>query len=135
MIRTRITGDNLIDLADEILDETIAPVKAVAEQAGGILLADVQRRLRTRSGETAPEGEAPAYQSGDLLNSFRRLPVRVKENTVTSGIESSEPFGKVNGLEYGRVTPEGKQVKARPFLRPAEEAVQSKVDALAESLL
>lgn len=135
-VNVKIEGDRFIDLSDEILEESLAPVKEVVKQGGALYLGEVQRRLKLRTGETAPEGEAPAFQSGELQRSFKQLPVRVSGNTVTSGIRShGQDFGKINGLEYGRVTPEGKQVKARPFLRPAAEAVQPQIDALGESLL
>lgn len=134
-VYVRVEGEKFIDLVDEIQDETIGAAKELAAQGGDLLLADVKRRLKSRSGQPAPAGESPAYQSGELHNSFRRLPVKVKENTVTSGIRSSEDYGKVGAPEFGYVSANGKQVKARPFLRPAEQAIQPELDKLAESLL
>lgn len=134
-VRVRIEGEKFIDLVDDIQEETLAPARELAAQSGDLLLSDVKRRLKARTADPAPPGEAPAYQSGELHDSFKRLPVRVRANVVSSGVRSSEDYGKVGALEFGYVTPAGTHVLPRPFLRPAEEAIQQQIDKLAGELL
>src|SRR5690606_15435712 len=142
VIRVEVRGESLIDLADDVTDETLPVVKDLMRRASDSLLSEVRRRLRTRQGpEPSPPGEPPAQQTGALARSFERMPVRVRGRTVSGGIRSTEDYRKIGALEYGGVrTPKGTQgsewakrkvrsalksqgtfhIRARPFLRPSE---------------
>lgn len=146
MINVQLYGDKFIDLTDEITEETRAPVMQMARNAGRALLFEVRSLLRRHAhvygpllpGQTrarsSPPGLPPAYQKGDLYHSFKLLNTRVKENTVTSGIKTDQG-AKANSLEYGEVLADGTHVPPRPYMRPAEEAVQKFIDADAATLL
>lgn len=133
-IRVTIEGDNLIDLVDEIEEETLPIALNAVDRAADVLLGKTQELLRRRRGpEPAPEGQPPAEQKGDLAKSFVKIKPRVSGRVVTSGIRSNEDG--VNRLEYGATDSRGIVTKPHPFLRPAVEAAEPVVTKLLEDAL
>lgn len=135
MIRMEIAGDSFIDLTDEIVDDARAPLVEMATKASDVMLERVKRALHTRVSQPSTEGEAPAYQSGELWRSFSRMATRVRGLFVQGGIKSTLSFEEVNSVEYGHVTKGGRHVGPRPFIRPTEDAMSGDVQQIAETVL
>lgn len=130
MIRVEVRGDSLIDLADEVTDETRPKARKAMREALNLFAAEIRRLLAIRTGEVSREGQPPAQQTGDLLRGVRVASVRVRGNTVMGAVEvgKHEDIEKVQGLEFGATGDDGRVLKPRPFMRPAEENVQTAVD-------
>lgn len=133
-IRVEVHGDSLIDMADDITDEEKPRVRKIVREASTMLRARMQRILRARSGEPSAPGQAPAEQTGELANSIREIGTTVRQNIVRGGVEvgKEEDIEKVQSLEFGAVGPDARILAARPFMRPAEAAVEARVSRLAE---
>lgn len=135
MMRIQVRGDDShIDMADEVVDESIPIVKKAANEVGDAFLLDIRSRLRRRQGPgSAPAGESPAEQTGELARGMRRLAARVRGRVISSGVRhTSMTFEEINSIEYGAVGPNGRVSKARPFARPAEEALEKKAAGIFE---
>ena len=133
-IRVEVYGDSLIDAADEILEEIEPRAREAVREAADMLLNEVRRLLRLRSGPpAAPEGEPPAKRTGELLKSFRRIPVSVKGRVVSSGIQSNHPGA--NRLEFGVVDKLGRRTLPHPYIRPAMERMEGPITAFLERAL
>ena len=130
-VRVRLYGDYL-DLADELRDELVEPAKAVVSEARDVVLAEVKRLLQLQRGRPSPAGAPPAYETGDLLRSFRKLRTSVSGGTVSAGFSSSDPG--VNRQEFGGRDSRGIVVPARPFVRPAFERMRGEVQRILETL-
>jgi hypothetical protein len=134
-IKVVVHGE-VLDLADELQDDFHRDAKAVVEEGAGMLLGDVQRRLRQRSGTfrtAAPEGEAPEFDVGDLYRSFKLIAPRVTGRVATSGIRSDHPGA--NRLEYGKTDVRGIRTLPHPYLRPAMEAMEEPIGRLLQERL
>lgn len=133
-MRVFVGGDDLIDLVDEITEETLPIAVDAVDRGADVLLAKTQELLRRRRGpESAPEGEPPAAQTEALVKSFRKLKPRVQGRVVTSGIRSDAEA--VNRLEFGATDSRGIVTKPHPFLRPAVEQTEGAITKLLEDAL
>jgi hypothetical protein len=138
MMRAKVYGDDSwLDLADEVTDDTIPIVKRAANAASDVYLNDLRSRLRSRKGPgAAPEGQSPAEQTGELVNGLRRIAANVKGRIVKGGVRhTSMDYEEINSIEYGAVGPSGRVSKARPFIRPAEAALEKNIGAEFERAL
>jgi hypothetical protein len=130
-LRVVVMAPDKLDLADELQDEFKAEAKAAVKEGAQLLLSEIQRLLRLRSGPagmTAPEGEPPEKHTAALLESFRLLPPRVSGAVASSGIISRHPGA--NRQEFGYTDIRGVRTLPHPFLRPAIAATEGKMSEL-----
>lgn len=127
-IRVVVYGDK-IDLADELQEEFVAVAKEAIGEAGDLLVGEVERLLQLRGGpDPSPEGQPPAFQTGELLASVSRLPPRVKGRVASSGVRV-EGDGALR-LEYGKTDARGIRTFPHPFVRPALTAMEGPIGDL-----
>lgn len=120
-----------IDLADELEEDFHVYALDAVGVAGDIVLAKVQRKLRLLRGTpqtSAPEGQPPEFDTGDLFRSFKKLRPRVKGRIASSGIYSLDPGA--NRLEFGKTDERGIRTLPHPFVRPAFEESEPEIHAL-----
>jgi len=132
-------GDNVIDLADEMLEELEPRAKAAVEDARDIWYAELLRMLAQRSSGAARENEPPVHRGGgdqwtpvSLLDSFRKIPGRVRGRVASAGFSSTHPGA--NRLEYGFVDRDGHETFAHPYLRPSYEKKRAEIMRRLEAL-
>jgi hypothetical protein len=171
MIRVRESGDDWSLLTDEVRRDTEARALVVVDRASIALHKDIVARLsRSGGGRPAPEGNAPALQTGELSRAFAPMPAKLKypggkaggmrrPGRATGGVhtpsrtrrDGQEWWPIIGALEYGSVrmatgtagTNYSKRkaklgmkslgayhMRPRPFIRPAEEAIQPVLDRL-----
>lgn len=137
MVKLEVYGDSLIDLADDVTEETRGPASKVMRKASLLMRDDMRRRVRRRKGQVSEPGQPPAEQSGELAREIRAVNTSVKGNVIRGGTEvgKAEDIPKVQSLEYGAVGDDGRVMKARPFMRPTEEAIQAEVDRMLREAL
>jgi hypothetical protein len=129
-MRVTIYGDR-IDLADELRDEFIPIAKQAAKDAGMMLTNEVKRLLMLRQGDkstSAPEGEPPERDEGDLLSAVKPLPVRMYARGATSGVKINHPGAA--RLEWGKTDVRGVRTFAHPYLRAALANVEDPINAM-----
>lgn len=132
-IKIKIYGDK-IDLADELEEEFHQLAKDAVGEAADMLLADIHDRLDNRRGPApAPEGEAPAMQTGELSRSFKRINPRIRGRVASSGIISRHPGA--NRLEFGATDSRGIRTLPHPYVRPALDAMEEPISRLLEEKL
>lgn len=123
-----------IDLADELEEEFRNNARNGLTECGEVYLGHVRETLRRRKGpDPAPEGEPPAAQEGDLAESFRRLPTRVRGRSASSGVESEHPGAA--RLEHGKVDVRGIRTFPHPYFGPAAEASEAEITAILTKLV
>ena len=132
-----VVREDKIDLADELIEEFRTEARAVVREGVDLYVAKIKRNLTRISGRVSQEGETPARQSGELERSFKRGSIRLGRDkaSISGTIDSTEPWEKINGLEYGATGPDGRRLLPRPYLRPAEQAVEPKIEKLFEERL
>lgn len=133
-IQARVYGDSLINLADELLDEVKPGARQAVREASTMLRERMQRILRAKSGWPSAPGEAPAMDTEELANDIREIGTTIRNNIVRGGVAvgTEEDIPKVQSLEFGAVGAGARILLARPFMRPAEEAIEADVTRLAE---
>jgi hypothetical protein len=98
-----------IDLLKQADDSFKKNARRALTQSSQVLLRSVQYQLRRtkpggrsrgRNPASAP-GEPPAYQTGRLAKSWKRLRTRLRRGYASSGVTSSEK--RAFALEYGEV--------------------------------
>jgi hypothetical protein len=151
-MRIEVRGDDLIDLADEFIEETKPVVVSLMNRVSNVVLTAAQRRLSAVSGRTSAPGESPSMRSGALFRSLKIVGATVKGRVVRGGVQSDHPGA--GNLEWGgagltKNVTEGlhltgaarkrlrkdladspgatRMIAARPFLRPAEEQSEAEV--------
>lgn len=135
VLKFEVYGDK-IDLADEILEEFVPIAKKAVNDASELLLAEIERLLTLRSGTAktaAPEGQPPEQDTSELVKSWRRIPARVRGNSVTGGVKSNDP--KAIRLEYGLTDKLGRRILPHPFLRPAMANTRDAIGQLLQERL
>ena len=127
-IKVQVYGDK-IDLADELQEEFHAVAKDVVKEAADLWLAEIRRLLSLRAGPpAAPEGEPPAYRTKDLMDSFKRIPARVRGRVASSGIRSDHEGA--NRVNVGFTDSRGVRTLPHPFVEPSRENIEPAVTAL-----
>lgn len=135
-VRIVVRGDDRLDLADEIREEFHREVKGVMDEAARIALADVQGQLSLRKGTprtSAPEGQPPEFDEGDLYRSYRTIPARVKGDAAISGVQSNHPGAA--RIEFGGVDERGIRTLPHPAVRIGFQNAEPKIEALLEDKL
>lgn len=131
-VRVEVYGDNLLDVADELLDEMIEPAKAAVKDARDIVFDEAKRLLNRRTSGPAIEGEAPVRRTGELERSLKKTAVSVKGRVVSAGFSSKHP-GAMR-LEHGFVDKRGVRTLPHPWLRPSFENAKGRVEARLQEL-
>lgn len=112
-----------VDLADDLEEEFHQLAKDAVAEAADLVLGDIKRRLSLRKGpRPAPEGEPPAFQTGQLSRSYKRINPRIRGRVASSGVISRDPAA--NRLEYGATDSRGIRTLPHPHVRPAFEAME-----------
>lgn len=132
MIRVEVYGDNLIDVADELIEEMIEPAKAAVKDARDLVFEEAKRLLNRRTSGPAVAGEPPVRRTGDLERSMAKTPVRVRGRVVDAGWVVKHP-GAMR-LEVGFVDQRGVRTLPHPWMRPAEENTKDEVEARLQEL-
>lgn len=132
-LKLMVTGAPL-NLADELEEEFQKNARVAMTRCADVLLRNVRTNLRKRKGpEPAPEGQPPAEQEGELSQSFRRLPTRVKGRYASSGVESAHPGAA--RLEWGKTDVRGVRTFPHPYLAPAAEESEAEITAILTELV
>lgn len=140
-MRVYITEAQLDGIGDELWEELEPRTEKALAEGAQLIVDAAQLNLRRRRGtgrSTAPAGEAPEFDTGELHDSVKLLgKVRRSKYQVRQGYGSQHPASILH--EYGGLTKGGvggvpRRYPARPYLRPAEEqtreAVEARLDAL-----
>ena len=135
MMRVEIYGDSLIDLADEVVEETRVPMLRKMRSASRLLADRVRQMLRSTGTGVSEPGQAPGMDTEELANSVRPIGTRVRGNVIRGGYEvgKEDDIEKVQSLEFGATGDDGRILAARPFMRPAEAQSEAAITKLAES--
>lgn len=131
-----VGGIDRLDLADELEEQFHGEAKLVVGEAADLLLDEVQRNLRLRTGTaatSAPEGAPPEYDTGELYRSYERIPPRVKGRIASSGVQSDHPGAA--RVEYGSTDSRGIRTLPHPAVRLAVDASEEPITALVEKRL
>lgn len=112
MIEVRVSGvAGSVNLADELEKDFRKRARGAVLEAGRLLQKEVRLQLKRHAGpDASPEGEPPAYQSGELYDSIKVLPVRVRGTSVSSGVSSDHPGAFA--LEYGQTAATAEKIAA-----------------------
>lgn len=133
-MRFRIRGEGKLDLAEELRDEFLLNARGVLREASDILLAESQEKIQAYGPGPAPAGSTPGTVTGNLSKLTKRGTVRIgKDRASVSGAVKYAPHAHL--VEYGHTMPSGQRVLPRPFIRPALDASEPKIQALFEARL
>jgi HK97 gp10 family phage protein len=134
MIRYEMRGDNLSGLADEALSELRQRAEPKVLQSL-LHLTGAAKRMLSRPGrgriyvkgrvthQASAPGDAPAVDTGRLRASITHDGPHVTGDTIRGEWGTNVEYAAA--LEYGT-----RHIAPRPYMRPAEEAEQSAVDAI-----
>ena len=132
-----VHGDKL-DLADELAEQYVDEALEVIGDAGTLAFNEVQHQLARRIGSprtrtAAPEGQPPELDTGELRESYSRIPPRVKGAVATSGVQSNHPGAA--RVEYGATDERGIRTLPHPAVRIAFTNIEPAVDELIQRKL
>lgn len=120
-----------IDLADELEKDSVKDAKSAVLEASKILLDESHRLIRAYGRGPAPPGSTPGTETGDLLKMTKLGNVRMgRDKRSVSGAVKYAPHAHL--LEYGHTNVDGTRTLPRPFIRPAQEAAEPKIQRLFE---
>jgi hypothetical protein len=128
---TATVYNDKIDLADDIEEDFRLAAEAGVRDAAQLLLDKVRDKLQARRGTartSAPPGEPPEYDEGDLFRSWKLLPTRLRGRMAESGIKSNNVYAV--RLEYGKTDKRGVRTFPHPYVRPAMKEVEPAIFAL-----
>ena len=130
----RVQGEGKIDLAEELVEEFRDHAKAVVREASDILLAESKEKIAAYGRGPAPPGSTPGTESGNLLKLTKRGSVRLgRDKASVSGAVKYAPHAHL--VEYGHDNVDGTRTLPRPFIRPALDAAEPKIERLFEERL
>lgn len=119
-------GPDLVDLADELLDEVEPRAKEAVRDARDIVLGEAKRLLSLRTSGLPTEGQPPVRRTSELYRSLRKLAVSVRGRVISAGFSTAHPGA--SRLEYGFVDKLGRRTLPHPWLRPAFENTRDQVE-------
>jgi hypothetical protein len=133
-MKFRVQGEGKIDLAEELIEEFIPNARTVVREASDILLAETKRLIAAYGRGPAPPGSTPGTETGNLLKLTKRGSVRMgRDKTSVSGAVLWPPHAHL--VEYGHTNVDGTRTLPRPFIRPALDAAEPKIQRLFEERL
>lgn len=131
MIRAKLSDLDLLGMVEETREELLAAIEPRVTAAAEVIVAEAQINLRRRQGTKAtasPPGEPPEQDEGDLLLSVKVGRRRRTKYGVRQEYGSDHPSAGLH--EWGgSTTRNGKKriYPPRPYLRPAEDAMEPRV--------
>lgn len=127
------TGGDFTGLAEEAMAELRPRAERAVDEASDLLVDAVQAELKRSRGGPAPEGQPPAYESGELHDSIEKVPVKWLNRFLLSGGAESE-LEQAARLEFGGTDSEGRRILPHPYFRAAGEKVRAKIERILEAL-
>ena len=125
----RVQGEGKLDLAEELREEFLPVARQVVLEASDILLAETREKIAAYGPGPAPPGSTPGTHTGNLLKMTKRGTVRLgRDKASYSGAVKYAPHAHL--VEYGHTNVDGTRTLPRPFIRPAMEAAEPKIQRL-----
>lgn len=120
-----VEGQQIFDDAYNDWRQTATPR---VTKAADVWVSGVKSMLSRTSTSPAPQGAPPAFVTGNLYRSVRRLAVRSTKWSRRSGIHIDHEGA--NRLEFGTTDSRGVTTYPHPFWRPVRAATEKLVEAI-----
>lgn len=127
MISFKVLNDNEpIHLVDDVMELFSSQGPRAMDDASDEFLDEVRSELMLSVDAEVGPDESPTMRTGDLAQSFRKLPLWKFPEVIVGGVYSDDPGA--SRLEWGRVDIRGIRTFPHPYLTRAARRVEEKVD-------